>query len=153
KKIIGHYPGGLEVPACRDKVRNVAGNLASAADKNGPHVARVTGINSNGDAGDNLMTPIQQSHLPGPNQGIVIVTDVADAIAFELQRSVLPLAFWSIVFRLGKRRDRGSVLIHSVPAAVVEVQMRVNDHVNVFRGGAGGMKTFEQLFLRQKKAL
>ncbi len=102
--------------------------------------------------GHNFLIAGDQSHLAGANQRIVIVTDVAHAIAFQLQNAVLPLAFGRVILRLGKCGDGHAIFINRVPSTMIEMQMRIDDHVNIFRRHSGFVQAVPAAFPGAEKS-
>src|SRR5207244_13033470 len=70
-------------------------------------------------------------HLPVLDQGIVIVADVADAVALQLPAAVLPLAFLDVVLGPGEGRNDLFPVADCIPPAMIEVQVRVDDNIDV----------------------
>lgn len=87
-------------------------------------------------ARDNFHLPagrIEQRHLSVGQQRIVIVTDIADRVALQLQMAVLHLSAMDEIAGVGKSGDDAAIRVAGgVPAAVIEMQMGVEDDVHVF---------------------
>ena len=112
------------------------------------HVARVTRINHDGDAGHYFAVSIQQAHLTASNQGIVVVADVAHPIAFELFRPVLPFPTLRVVGCVRKGGFDFSVFIaEGVPPTMVKVKVRVDDDFNFLATNAHCFQFAQQLRL------
>ena len=108
----------------------------------------MAGTRDDGNSGHNFCLSFDQLHLARINQWIVIVAEIAHAIALQLQLSVPPFAFGCVVFCLGEGGNGVPVAIYSVPAAMVEMEMRVDDDVNVFRSRTSFAEAVQQLFRR-----
>ena len=93
----------------------------------------MAGENSHRNAGYDFLIAMQQMHLSAFNQRIIVIADVADGVTLELPASMLPFTFLYVVLSFGKRRDCPAVFAHCVPAAVVKMQMAIDDDVDVFR--------------------
>src|SRR5579884_3932407 len=130
------------------QVGNVAGFLTVAGDGDGLHVLRVAGVNLDRDAGQQLAISMQQLHLSRLDQRVVVVADVADAIAFGLKLAMLPLPMLDVVLGVRESRDPLAVAVNRVPSTVIEMQMRVDDGVNVFGSDANSMERVQQLLFR-----
>ena len=101
------------------------------------HLRGVAGEEFDGDAradcrrGRGGAAQFEQGHLAGGDQRIVVRREVADAVAIELQMPVRDLAGVGKVVRVFEgRRHRAVGVQGGVPAAVVEVQMGVDDDVD-----------------------
>src|SRR5579864_6461163 len=66
---------------------------------------------------------------------------------------MFPLALGREVSCIGKRGHCRAVFVNGIPAAMIEVQVRVNDNVDFFRGNTSRAQIFQQLFLRFKNLL
>ena len=95
--------------------------------------------------GKKLPIAVQQHHLPGLEQRIVIRTHVADRVALQLQAAMLPLLFLHVILRVRKRCDHLIAAPHRIPATVVKMQVRIDDDVDIFRRDSGGVQVVEQL--------
>jgi len=131
-EVIRHDPCEINVRGGWDEVRDVARRLSAASHHDALHIGGVPWEDLHGNPRDNFLVAAQQLHMPRCDQRIVIRADVADGVTLQLQSPVLPLALGSVIRRFGKRRDDLIALPDRVPAAMVEVQMRVNDDVDVF---------------------
>src|SRR5512146_159461 len=93
-------------------------------------MVRVSGKHADRDSRTDLAIAGDQLHLAGLDQWIVVVADIADAIAFVLLLRVFPLAALYVVLRPRKGRDRASIFVVRVPAAVIEMKMRIDDDID-----------------------
>ena len=84
KQVEGHHPGQVEMGAGGDQVADVAGTLAAALHHHRLHVAGVAGIDFHRDAGEDLFVAVQQMHLAALDEGIVVLAQVAHAVALVL---------------------------------------------------------------------
>src|SRR5579884_361017 len=62
-QVISHGPGDIQMPSGGNQVRNVAGGLAGAANKNGPHVPCVAGPDFHRNSRRNFRIAINELHL------------------------------------------------------------------------------------------
>src|ERR1700679_2072813 len=92
----------------------------------------MSGKSFHGDAGNDFFAALEQRHLAAGDERVVVVGDVADGVALAGLPRILPFAFGRIVFRTRKSWHDLAVFADRVPTAVVEMQMRVNDDVDVF---------------------
>ena len=82
---------------------------------------------------------VEQGELAGGEQRIVVGREIADAVAVVLQAAVRELSGGEEVARVGEGGRDGAVGVEGgVPAAVVEVQVGVEDVGDVFGADAGG---------------
>ena len=58
---------------------------------------------------------------------------------------MLPLLLLHVILRSRKRRYHSIPALHRIPAAVVKMQMRIDDDVDIFRRDSGGVQVVEQL--------
>ena len=121
--------------AGRNQVGDIAGALAGGIDVYGhqlggvpgKHFAEMPGTISGAGAFD-------ERHLTGGDQRIVIVADIADAVAFQLSMAVLHLPTMREVARVGKcRNDLAGFVSSRVPSAMVKVQVGIDDDIDFFR--------------------
>ncbi len=82
------------------------------------------------DAGHNLTVAIEQMHPAGFDQRFVVDHAITDRVARMLFAGVPEFAALCEVTRAGQGRDDMLPVIHRVAAAVVPVQMRVDDDVD-----------------------
>jgi len=90
----------------------------------------VSGHDSDGDAGTNFAVSRDKFHLSGLDQRIVVVADVADAIALVLLLRVLPFAALHVVLRSRESCHSLAVLEDGVPTRMIEMQVRVDDDID-----------------------
>src|ERR1700731_3984226 len=109
-----------------NQVGNVAGGLPSAFDQNRLHIPGMSGKHAQGNPRNDFAVSTQQLHLPAFDQGIVIFGEIADRVALILV-GVSPFAFLRVVGGTGESCEYPASLADRVPAAVVEVQVRVDD--------------------------
>src|ERR1700761_1506377 len=82
---------------------------------------------------------VEQSELAGGEERIVVGREVADAVAVVLEAAVGELAGGKEVARVGEGGRDGAVGMEGgVPAAVIEVEMRVEDVRDFLGADAGG---------------
>src|SRR5580700_1368685 len=155
-EIVTHDPSGIEMRAGGDQVGDVAGMPPRRLDVNPHQLRRVTREALDRDTRDDLLdlpgplgwVKIEERHLAALDQRVVVVADVADGIALQLQMAVLHLAAMREVARVGEGGHHATLWRkRRVPAAVVEMQVRVDDDVDLFRTNAGRGKGMRQLFL------
>ena len=101
-------------------------------------------INLHRDTGRNLRIAFQQSHLSAVNQRIVVVGHVADAVALMLLMGVFHLALLHVIGGARETSAGLAVLVIGVPAAVVEMQVGVDDDVDLVGRHAGLLKALQQ---------
>src|SRR5450631_849782 len=95
-------------------------------------------------AGYNFLIALQQLHLSAFHQRIVVLDEVAHAISLVFMR-MSPLPLLHVVGRLGKSGRHAAAAAHRVPAAMVEVQMSVDDDVDVFGSDTSRGEILQQL--------
>ena len=153
-EIVAHDPGDVEMGAGGDEVGDVAGVLAGGLDVDGEELRGVAGEAFDGDAGDDgrgsgqgvSRIQIQQGHLAGFDEGIVIVGDVADGVAFKLEMAVRDFAAMGEVAGVGEGGDDAAFgSARGVPSAVVEVEVGVDDDVDFFGADFGGSEGAREL--------
>src|SRR5664279_6472531 len=101
-KVIAHDPRNIEMSACWNEIGNVAGALATGIDKDSHQLGGVARIQIYRNSGNDLAGPIEQRHLPAGDEWFVVVRNIADAIAFQLQSSVFYFATLGEVAGIGK---------------------------------------------------
>src|SRR6185369_14865217 len=79
------------------------------------------------------------------DQRVVIITDIADAVAFARPLRVLPFTTLNVIFRIGKRWYCATIPVDGVPSTVIEVQMRVDDDIDFFWSDTHGVQAVQQL--------
>src|SRR5262249_43375194 len=144
KEVEGHTPSNIDVCPGWYEIGNVAGLSRAALDDDRLHVRSVSGKNLDGDSGYNLPASAQKFHLPSFNQGIVVLADVADAVACKLPACMLPLPFLHEILCSRKRRHNSFGVEHGVPTAMVEVQVCVDDDVDVVRSNPSSVHVIQQ---------
>ena len=107
-------------------------------------IAGVAGIDLHGNAGNDFAVASEQLQLAVGEQRIVVVGHVADAVALMLLVSVLQFALLDVIGRARKGRDRLALLVVRVPAAVVEVQVSVDDDVDLVGRNLGLLEALHQ---------
>ena len=76
---------------------------------------------------------IDKRHLPRSDQRIVVRRQITHLVAVELQVTMRHLTRMSEVTSIRKRRTHRAIRIERrVPPAVIEVQMRVDHHIDLF---------------------
>src|ERR1700720_437368 len=58
---------------------------------------------------------------------------------------MLPLLLLHVIFRVREGCNNPIAAPHGIPAAVVEMQVRIDDDVDIFRRDSGGVQVVEQL--------
>ena len=98
---------------------------------------------------------IEQGELAGGEKRIVVGREIADAVAVVLQAAVREFAGGEEVARVGEGGCDAAVGVESgVPAAVIEVEMRVQNVGDVFGADAGsGERGGEELVVLVELAL
>src|ERR1017187_3380325 len=78
------------------------------------------------------------------DQRVVVVRHIADPVALVLLMRVRQFALLDVVLRPRKRGYRLAVAIVRVPSAVIEVQVRVDDDIDLVRRHASFVETLHQ---------
>ena len=124
------HPRRLRVIHRRDQVRQEAECPPAARRRDHRHVAIVSRRAAHPDARHDLVIAIDQHHLAGVHQRIVIRVVVADAVPRMPVVRVLPLRPRREISRARKCRDGAIARQDGVAAAMVEMQMAVDDDVD-----------------------
>ncbi len=140
-EIVAHDPGDVEMGAGGDEVGDVAGMLARGLNVDGEELRGVAREALDGNAGDDgggfAGLRVEKGHLAGGDEGIVVIGDVADGIALELEMAVGDFTAMGEVAGVGE--SGGDAAVRSagrVPTAMVEVKMGINDDVDFFGADA-----------------
>src|SRR5204862_1609603 len=106
------------------------------------HVPIMAWRNLNANAGNDLVVAVEEVRLGlgGQEQ----VSDVTRAVPLRGAQGVLPLAALHDVTGAPKRRDQLRAVAPDVPAAVVEMQVRVDDDVDVLGSEPVALEAVEQ---------
>jgi hypothetical protein len=166
-EIVAHDPGGVEVVVRGEEVAGEDGVLVAGCDADGEHVCGVAGEGLNAEAGEDFERGVdvgwweigrfgiaeaeivgreaaeaewvEQVDLAIGEERIVVGAEVADPIAVVLQATVRELAGSEEVAGVGEGWGDGAVGVEGgVPAAVVEVEVGIEDVGDVFGADAGG---------------
>jgi hypothetical protein len=114
------------------EIRKKNGRLASGRKAHAHHVVGVAGEDDQLDAGHHLAVfAFHKLPLPRFHHGLEIVGDVADAIALGGMAGVFEFAAMHEVARVGKRGHGLAVDDARIPSAMIEMQMRVDDDVDL----------------------
>ncbi len=105
------------------------------------------------DAGNDQGVAIEQNGAAAGDERIVVIGEIADAIAFVLQMGVGQLAALIVVAGTREGWNNGAIgAAHGVPAAVVKVKMSVDDDVEIIGSKAGVVEIGEQALFGIKDA-
>ena len=91
----------------------------------------MAGIISQRYPGNDFAIFFGQLHLAAGDQRIVVRADVTNAIALALHLADLPLAARRKILCIGESWDSNAVAYDRVPSAMVKVQMRIDDDINL----------------------
>ena len=130
-----HGPADVEMGGRGNQVADEAGVLALTLNVYGHQPMRMAGkaLNANARA-DQCFGGLNQPHLTAGDHRLVIVCNVADAVALPLAAAMLYLAQMGNILRIRKEGlGLATFVEHRVPTTVVPVQVRVDDDVNVLR--------------------
>src|SRR5450755_5116398 len=109
------------------------------------HVLRLPGKRLHRDTRNNLLAALEQRHLPARDQRIVVLRDVTDGVPFAWMSRIFPLAFRRVVFGTRKRRHELAIRVtDGIPSAMIKMQVRIDDNVDVLRSNSGRREIIEQ---------
>src|ERR1700684_2187464 len=126
-----------------DEVGDVAGVAAGRFNVDGEELRGMAGETFDGDARndgfDLAGAGAEESHLAGGDEGVVVIGEVADGVAFELEMAMIYFSLMREVAGIGEGGDDAAVGgAGGVPSGVVEVKVGVDDDVDFFGIDAGG---------------
>ena len=128
-----------------NEVADIGGLFVLAFDDDRLVMGGVSGKQLDTDAGNDRRIAVEQSRPSAGDERIVVVSEIADAVAFVLQVGVGQFAALVVVAGARKGGDQGAIgAADGVPAAVVEVKMSVDDNVEIVGSKAGGGEIGEQ---------
>src|ERR1035437_3383877 len=113
-----------------DQIGEETEGLAAAFGGYHHHVAVVAGGAVHGHAGDRLVAVFDEGHAAGSQQGIVVGVDIGDAVANVALVGVLPFAAAGEILRAGEGGGGAVSGEHGVAAAMVPVQVAVDDAID-----------------------
>src|SRR5579883_570862 len=132
-QVEGRHPGRLQMRGGRHEVGEKAERASAARRGHHAQIVVVPRRALHADAGNDLAIARDQRHAARLDQRIVIRIDVADAVPREPLVRVLPFAPRGEVARPRKRRRGAPVPQNGVSAAMVPVQVAIDDDIDGFR--------------------
>ncbi len=129
-QIEAHDPGIRQMGERRDQVRNKAGLLPLRLHPDALHILRVARHHLDPNPRDNLHVALQEIRLR--LGGTETAFDVTRPVALGGRNGMFPFALLHAVSGARKRRHHPRPLAACVPAAVIEVKVRVNHNVDLF---------------------